>query len=116
MTSGVDPRLVSFLQGVFGFTDTLRDIGMDGGVSVTLNRASGLKLLQLVAGARDAGAEERSQSNRPWKDGLNSLSIAGLVFEWPKPPGSASHPLPANDNSGGHLLRYGFEEEAPALK
>ena len=69
MTSGVDPRLVSFLQGVFGFTDTLRDIGMNGPVSVSLSRDSGLKLLQLVAGARDAGAEERSQSTVPGKRG-----------------------------------------------
>ena len=46
---------------------------------------------------------------------MNSLSLAGLVFEWPKPSGSARHPLPANDNTGSDLLRYGFEEDAPAL-
>lgn len=116
MAGDVDAGLVSFLQSMFGFADTMRDLGVSGGVAIRLNRESGLKLLQLVAGSRDPAAEAQSQRNRPWQQGVNSLNVAGLTFEWPKAPGSVFVPLPANDNSLGELRHYGFEEDSPALR
>src|SRR4051794_30718034 len=102
MRGEVDPRLVSFLRASMSFMDALHDIGADG-VAVTLSREEGLRLLELATCANDLKAEEWSQRDRPHRDGMNTLAIAGLTFEWPKPipdrvslagsPGSA-----ANDN------------------
>ena len=115
MVGEVDHRLVGFLQGAIGFLDALRDVGARGEVAVSLSRDSGLQLLQLVAGARDEKAEAWSQRNRPHKDGVNSLNVAGLTFEWPKP---AMVMEPDNDNgdTSDGFRRYGFDEETPALR
>jgi hypothetical protein len=129
MPGEVDPRLIGLLQGVMGFTDSLRDAGTAGSITVRLGREDGLRLLELVAGANDAEAEAWSQRDRPPQMGVNSLKIASLIFEWPH---AASHQSPdgnrvftprpglsraANENSLPSAARfYGFDEDTPALR
>lgn len=133
MHGEVDPRLIGVLQAVMGFSDSLRDAGVAGEMSVRLNREDGLLMLQLVAGASDAGAEEWSQRGKPRRLGLNSLKVADVNFEWPNPGSVSESPeaaglfarrpaalsAAANDNpreAAEPLRRYGFEEEQPALR
>jgi len=120
MPGEVDPRLVNFLRASMSFMDALHDIGADG-VAVTLDRKAGMSLLQLATCANNLKAEEWSQRDRPRRDGMNTLAIAGLTFEWPKPiadrvsvngkPGIA-----ANDNGRVTATRVAYEDEAPGQR
>jgi hypothetical protein len=121
---------MGFLKGVMDFSDSLRDAGATGEISLHLGRGDGLRLLELVAGASDCEAEAWSQRGRPPRNGFNSLKIGSLVFTWPKEAGMfpdaeglfSSAPLglgaAANENGplpGKDRRFYGFEEDAPAL-
>jgi len=133
MHGEVDPRLIGLLQAVMSFSDALRDAGVAGEVNARVNRQDGLLLLQLVAGASDAAAEEWSQRGKPQRPGWNGLKVADVNFEWPSAGSEFERPDPAglfarrpavlsaaaNDNpqqSAAPLIRYGFEEEQPALR
>lgn len=130
MPGEVDPRLMNLLQGVLGLSDCLRDAGVEGALTVSLGREDGLLLLKLSTGASGPEAEEWSQRGRPVKPGVNSLKIARMTFEWPKPEAKSQRPeaarmfsatpawisTAANDNSLSVLRFYGFEEETPALR
>ncbi len=130
MHGEVDPRLISLLQGVLALGDSLRDAGTRGEITVRLGREDGLTILKLVSGVNDAEAESSSQRGRPRRHGVNSLKLANLIFEWPKPDAARRRPVasrmfsaapPAiggavNENSPESLRFYGFEEETPALR
>lgn len=93
MAGDMDPRLVSLLRASLGLVDVLRDIGVEGEIGVSLDRAGARALLTLL--------DARGQS---------SVGIAGLTFAWPK-----EEPLQAfaeNDNGG---LQYD-DGETPALR
>lgn len=113
MRHEVDVRLVRLLRASLGLADALRDIGVNGDISVKLNRESGLSVLQLVSGSQEAGAEAFSQRNRPVSHEANSLAVAGLTFNWPK-RGRTVEMRPCNDNGTAPVLTHFFEEEAPA--
>jgi hypothetical protein len=122
---------MSLLKGVLDFSDTLRDAGATGEVSVHVERGDGLMLLGLVSGASNAEAEAWSQRGRVAKGGLNSLKIGALVFTWPVEGSRLDAPTslfsPAPDCVGGAANQnrpalakdtrfYGFEEDTPALR
>lgn len=113
MPSEVDPRLVRLLKASLGFVDALRDAGVGGGISVSLDREGGLGVLQLVAGNSGPLAEAYSQRNRPLNLERNSLSIAGLTIDWPRRERAVLEPV--NDNRLADD-RFRFEEETPALR
>lgn len=106
MFGDFDLRLVDFLRGSMGFTDALRDIGLSGRVSVNLAREEGLRLLKLVQGVSEPSAEEWSQRGRPLKPGWNSLSLAGITFEWPRAMGALRHA--DNDNCDDGVDWFGM--------
>ncbi len=133
MHGEVAPRLIGVLPAVMGFSDSLRDAGVAGEMSVRLSREDGLLLLQLVAGTSDAGAEEWSQRGKPKRPGMNALKVADVTFEWPSLGSASESPdvqvcfarrpaalsAAANDNpqdAAEPLRHYGFEEEQPALR
>lgn len=132
MAGDVDPRLINLLQGVLRLSDSMRDVGVAGEVTIQLGREDGLKILELVAGASDAEAEAFSQQGRPQKHGVYSLSIAGITVEWPRPNAPRQRPeasrmfsaapkcvgVTANANSATPKVRhyFGFEEETPFLQ
>jgi len=132
MPGDVDPRLISLLQGVLRLTDSMRDAGVAGDITIQLGREDGLRILELVAGASDPEAEVFSQQDRPQKHGVYSLNVAGLTVEWPRPNAPRQRPeasrmfsaapkcvgVTANANSATPKVRhyFGFEEEAPLLQ
>lgn len=130
MSGEVDPRLINLLQGVLALSDSLRDAGTEGSITIRLGREDGLTILKLVSGVNDAEAEAASQRGRPRRYGVNSLKLASLTFEWPKPDAARRRPeasrmfsaappdigLASNENDPESLRFYGFEEEAPALR
>lgn len=95
MAGELDPRLIGLLRASLGFVDALRDIGVQGEISVRLDRDGARSLVNVI-----------DTENR----GRHGISIAGLRFEWPK-----TDPVEAfaeNDNIGGLPL----EDDTPALK
>lgn len=113
MRGEVDLRLVEFLKGAISLADGLRLAGVKAGARLRLEREDGLRLLELVAGASDEDAEDWSQRGRARRPGWNSLTAAGISFEWP-----CNHVRPrnaANDNDGSlHGVEW-FENDIPAL-
>jgi hypothetical protein len=126
MPGEVEPRLIGLLQASIAFMDALRDLGLEKGVRVDLDREDGLRILELVAGGRHASAESWSQLGNPARQGLNSLNVAGVSFQWPTAETAVravsvlrSHALVsllpdgANDNLGRKAvahLGYGYED------
>lgn len=132
MPGEVDHRLINLLQGILRLTDSMRDAGVAGEVTIQVGREDGLKILELVAGSSDPEAEAFSQQGRPQRHGVFSLSVAGLTVEWPRPNAPRQRPeasrmfsaapkcvgVTANTNSVAPKLRhyFGFEEETPLLQ
>ena len=97
MAGELDPRLVGLLRASLGFIDALRDIGVEGDVTVRLDRDGARRLVDVVD-VRDRGR--------------NGVNIAGLRFEWPKT--DAVEAFAENDND---LLVLSLgEDDTPALK
>jgi hypothetical protein len=125
-----DPRLLGLLQSALGLGDSLNDVGTMDDVTVQLSREDGLKVLKLVAGANDADAEAFSQQGRTSRHGVNSLSLAGVTFEWPRADAARRRPqasrlfstapghvgMAVNDNDIPTKRYYGFEDDAPARR
>lgn len=95
MAGELDPRLIGLLKASLGFADALRDIGVEGEITVRLDRDGARQLVQVV-----------DVSDR----GRHGINIAGLRFEWPKT--DAVEAFAENDNNALGLL----EDETPALK
>ena len=128
MQEEVDPQLVGLLQASIAFKDALRDLGLGDGVRIDLDREDGLRVLELIAGVRHASAEVWSQRGRSARNGLNSLKVAGVTYQWPAPEVATqamsalvSHALAArlpdcaNDNPGRKAIAqrgYGYEDQA----
>lgn len=95
MAGELDPRLIGLLRASLGFVDALRDIGVDGEITVRLDRDGARRLVQVV----DAGDR-----------GRHGVNIAGMRFEWPRT--DAVEAFAENDNT----LLGSLEDETPALK
>ena len=122
MLGEVDARLIGLLQGSMSLADSLRDVGTTGEILVRLGREDGLTLLKRVAGASDAEAEAWSQRGRPPRDGVNSLRISSLTFEWPQSNAQGVAHLFSVAPSGmgapanGNLRPRFFDEDAPVRR
>lgn len=84
MAADIDPRLIALLRASLDFVDALRDLGIEGGIGVRLDRVGGERLMQIV----DAR-------------GGTSVGVAGLDFEWPK--ALLPEALATNDNDARTL-------------
>ncbi|MFM8746902.1 MAG: hypothetical protein ACKOED_09590 [Aestuariivirga sp.] len=126
MQEDIDLKLVDLLRVSIALKDALRDLGFRDNVRIDLDREDGLLVLELVSGARHAGAEEWSQHGKPHRNGFNSLKVAGVTYQWPAPELASqalaalrSHVLVsrlpdcANDNHGRQAIArggYGFDD------
>jgi len=93
MAGELDPRLIGLLRASLGFADALRDIGVQGEITVRIDRDDARQLLNVIDVRGKSGAR-----------------LAGLTFEWPK-----ADPVEAfaeNDNDTLGLT----DDETPALK
>ncbi len=114
MLKDVDPHLAGMLRAAMALADALKDLGTSELATVRLTREDGLRLLELVAGARHRDAEAWSQLGRPARPGFSNLRIAGLIFEWPA-EGLAGQVV-ANDNLRTVGRGLDFGEDAPARR
>ena len=87
------PEVAGLLKGAFALGDALRNIAIDGPVTVHLSRNDGLKLLSAVSGADGEAAEIQMGSKLDIAAGYKSLDVAGIAFQWPRKRLAAKEPV-----------------------
>lgn len=91
MPGEVDPLLIGVLQSVMGFTDTLRDAGAAGDITVRLGPRRRASAVGDHRGRQQSGSGG-VVADRLRKPGVNSLKVAQMVFEWPRADAARQRP------------------------